>query len=207
MRDLEYLVKVLEGALLSEQHELLQLVYIDRSDSFGRCRLQDGLGGRESADHCQVHATNDQPRVYAKPRRVAYHQHAFPIQPLGNAPITDLGNQVSSVLNRCASLDQRENRRMHLEILENLLNMAALLGGLGGVKNDSQRDAPLIGIEKRSSRDSIGTSDGHPRDAFIVLYGEARADHTIGQLDGFLDANADSVSFKVREKTGFPAKQ
>src|SRR5271166_3111223 len=95
---------------------------------------------------------------------------------------------------------------MHLEILENFLNMAALLGGLGGIKNDSQRDASLIGIEKRSPRDSIGASDGHPRDTFVVLYREASGDHTVGQLDCFLDTDANRVSFKVREKTCLPAK-
>src|SRR5271165_5828607 len=96
---------------------------------------------------------------------------------------------------------------MHLKILENFLNMAALLGGLRRIENDSQRDASLIGIEKRSPRDSVGASDGHPRDAFVVLYREPGADHTVGQLDCFLDTDANRVSFKVGEKTGLPAKQ
>ena len=71
---------------------------------------------------------------------------------------------------------------MHLEILEDLLNVAALLGGLGGVENDSQRDAPLIGIEKRSpempsvqpmATRAAPSSSFTPKRALITLSGSS----------------------------------
>src|ERR1035438_10250021 len=95
---------------------------------------------------------------------------------------------------------------MHFEILENFLNVATVFGGLDGVENDSERDAPVIGIKESSARDAIRASDGHACDAFVILYREASADHAVGQFDGFLDADADGVSFNVSEKPGLPAE-
>src|SRR5271165_284927 len=134
----EYFVEVLVSAFLSQQKQLFQLLHIKRSHATGVFRSEDRLGSRESTDHGEVHAADNQARVDAKPGGVADNDHAVAMELLGDAAITNFGHEVRAVLDGSPSVEERMNRRMHFEILQNVLNVPALFGRLSRVENNPE---------------------------------------------------------------------
>ena len=62
--------------------------------------------------------------------------------------IAHLRHKVTTEFNAGAAFDQGQNCRMHLEILEDFLDVPAVLRRLLRIKDDAERNAALVGVEE-----------------------------------------------------------
>ncbi len=192
-----------KARMLGSRQKLFKLLHVERAGFSGAVRGEDTAGRRESADNGQIHATNNHASVDTELSRIAHNKHAFAIQLLGNAVVAHLRHKVPAELHTGAAFDQGPNRRMHLVILEDFLDVPAVLCRLLWIEDDAERNASLVGVEKCAAGNSLSAADGDASRALVIFEGKAVVDERVRKLDRFLHADADSIALGVRE-TGRP---
>ena len=177
-------------------------LHVERAGISSALRSQNGLCRGQSADNRQIHAANNHASVDTELSRIAHHKHAFAIQLLGNAVVANLRHKVPAELDTGAAFDQGQNCRMHLEILEDVLDVPAVLCRLLWVEDDAERNASLVGVEKCAAGNSLSAADRYARHSLFIFEGKTLADDRVWKLDRLLDADADSIAFGVGKQAG-----
>ncbi len=140
-------------------------------------------------------------------RGVADHDPAVAAE-LRHRLVAAFGDEMGGVFLHFRAFQQRLDRRMRLERLEQRRRASRRLREIGHQAADADREAFLVGVdEAHAGHAARDRAHGLDDDALVALHIEARLDRLGGKEMHFLDGERDMIGFGRLAKAGAAAEQ